>query len=190
MLCQDDVAPGEFLLVQCACQFFFWTGHISSCMFMINYWSSYHQVACLPCLVLVLDLQSFGRGCGVMMALQRFASSSIDHCQTFSVFMISRGSCPRFPASLFFSENSSGNALSQKSKNLGGDMARPHTQNLASPIFHFATLSTLMTTHHNGPKIGNTIGQFLNPPAMELYILATLEHHKSPGWCSNVADFF
>ena len=23
MLCQDDVAPGEFLLVQCACQLFF-----------------------------------------------------------------------------------------------------------------------------------------------------------------------
>ncbi len=44
--CQDDVAPGKFLLVQCACQLFFWTGHINSCMFMINYWSLYHQVAC------------------------------------------------------------------------------------------------------------------------------------------------
>jgi hypothetical protein len=37
MLCQDDIAPGEFLLVQCACQLFFWTEHINSCMFMINY---------------------------------------------------------------------------------------------------------------------------------------------------------
>jgi hypothetical protein len=37
ILCHDDVVPGEFLLVQCACQLFFWTGHINSCMFMINY---------------------------------------------------------------------------------------------------------------------------------------------------------
>jgi hypothetical protein len=26
MLCQDDVAPGEFLLIQCACQLFFGLG--------------------------------------------------------------------------------------------------------------------------------------------------------------------
>ncbi len=62
-------------------------------------------------------------------------------------------------------------------------------KNLASPIFDFATLSTLITTHHNGPKIGNTIGWFPNPPPMELFILAMLEHHKSPGWCVNVALF-
>jgi hypothetical protein len=36
MLCQDDVNPGEFLLIQCACQFC-WTGNFNSCMFMINY---------------------------------------------------------------------------------------------------------------------------------------------------------
>ncbi len=36
-LCQDDVASGEVLLFQCACQLFFLTGHINSCMFMINY---------------------------------------------------------------------------------------------------------------------------------------------------------
>ncbi len=34
--CQDDVSPGK-LLVQCPCQLFFWTGHVNSCMFMINY---------------------------------------------------------------------------------------------------------------------------------------------------------
>ncbi len=45
MLCQDDVAPGEFLLVQWACNLFFWPGHINSCMFTINYWSLFHQVA-------------------------------------------------------------------------------------------------------------------------------------------------
>ncbi len=33
--CQDEVAPGK-LLVQCPCPLFFWTGHINSCMFMIN----------------------------------------------------------------------------------------------------------------------------------------------------------
>ncbi len=38
MLCQDDIAPGEVLLLQCVCQLF-WIGHINSCMFMINYWS-------------------------------------------------------------------------------------------------------------------------------------------------------
>jgi hypothetical protein len=27
MLCQNDVAPGEFLLVQCACQLFFDWAH-------------------------------------------------------------------------------------------------------------------------------------------------------------------
>jgi hypothetical protein len=64
---------------------------------------------------------------------------------------------------------------------VGGDMSRPCTQNLALPIFDFATLSTLITTHHNGPKIGNTMGQFPKPPAMELLILVTLEHHKFPG---------
>ncbi len=36
MICQDDIAPGEVLLLQCAFQLF-WTGHINSCMFMINY---------------------------------------------------------------------------------------------------------------------------------------------------------
>ncbi len=45
MLCQDDIALGEFLLLQCACHFF-WTGHINSCVFMINCWSLYHQAAC------------------------------------------------------------------------------------------------------------------------------------------------
>ncbi len=30
--------------IQCACQFS-WTGHFNSCMFMINYWSVYHQAA-------------------------------------------------------------------------------------------------------------------------------------------------
>jgi hypothetical protein len=57
-------------------------------------------------------------------------------------------------------------------------MARTRTQNLALLIFDFTTLSTLITI---ALKIGKTMGGFLNPPAMELSILATLEHHKYPG---------
>jgi len=92
MLCQDDVAPVEFLLLQCVFQLF-WTEHINSCMFMINYWSLYHQAACLPCLVLVLDHQSFGRSWGVIWWLyceSRVRSSTIDHSQTFRCLIINK----------------------------------------------------------------------------------------------------
>ncbi len=44
MHCQDDVPPIEFLIIQCACQFF-WTRHFNSCMCMINCWSLYLQAA-------------------------------------------------------------------------------------------------------------------------------------------------
>ncbi len=44
MCCHNDVAPGDFLLIQCACQFF-WTGHFNSCMCIINCWLLYHQAA-------------------------------------------------------------------------------------------------------------------------------------------------
>ncbi len=45
MLCQDDIAPGEFLLLHSAYHLF-WTEHIKSCMFMINHWLLHHQAAC------------------------------------------------------------------------------------------------------------------------------------------------
>ncbi len=35
MHCQDDIAPGEFWLIQSACQLFL-SGHFNSCMFTIN----------------------------------------------------------------------------------------------------------------------------------------------------------
>ncbi len=67
--CQDDVAPGK-LLIQCACQFFLdWAHQLmyvhDQLMIVI---SSSGMLAMLA--VLVLDHQSFGRSCGVMMALQ------------------------------------------------------------------------------------------------------------------------
>ncbi len=44
MHCQDDVNPGEFWLLQCACQFC-WTGHFKSCMFLVHLWLLYHPAA-------------------------------------------------------------------------------------------------------------------------------------------------
>jgi hypothetical protein len=43
MLCQDGIPPREFF-TPFICML--WTRHINSCMFMINYWSLYHQAAC------------------------------------------------------------------------------------------------------------------------------------------------
>ncbi len=78
--------PREFLLLLCECHFF-WTGHINSCMFMINYWSLHNQVACYPCLVWVLDHWCFGRSWWLYSDLQGH-SSTVDHCQTFNVLII------------------------------------------------------------------------------------------------------
>jgi hypothetical protein len=47
---------------------------------------------------------------------------------------------------------------------LGGDMARPGTQNLALPIFDFAPP---LNANRNHPKTGKTMGGFPNPPTME-----------------------
>ncbi len=83
MLCQDGVAPGEFLLLQCAYQFF-WTGPFNSCMLMMNHWLLYHQAAWKPDLVWGLDHQSFGRSWGVIWWLyceSRGRSSTHDHSQ-------------------------------------------------------------------------------------------------------------
>ncbi len=89
----------------------------------------------------------------------------------------SRVSCPRVPAN-FFPENSGGKAHPQNFKNLGGNMARPHTRNLALPFFDLAPPSTPITII---AKIVETMGGFPNPPTMELSISAMLEHHKLPG---------
>ncbi len=45
MLCQNDIAPGEFLLVQCACQLFFGLGtstHVCSCKITDFYIIKWH----------------------------------------------------------------------------------------------------------------------------------------------------
>ncbi len=91
MLCQDDIAPGEFLLVQCACQSFFGLGtstHVCSWSIIDRYiikWHGSHAwywfwtiKAFLVEAVVLWWLYSNSWG----------HSSSIDHCQTFSVFII------------------------------------------------------------------------------------------------------
>jgi hypothetical protein len=78
------IDPRKFLLIQCTC-LFCWTGHFDTFMFKINYWLLYHQVAWQPCLVWVLDHQSFGRSWGVwwLYCESPGHSSAIDHSQTF-----------------------------------------------------------------------------------------------------------
>ncbi len=52
---------------------------------MINYWSLYCQVACWPCLIWMLDHQSFGKSWGVwwLYCESPGHSSTADHSQTF-----------------------------------------------------------------------------------------------------------
>ncbi len=90
MLCQDDIAPGEFLLVQCTCQLFFGLGtsthvclwSITDC-YIIKWhvshaWCWFWTIKALPEAKVLWWHYIDSRG----------HSSSIDHCQTFSVFMI------------------------------------------------------------------------------------------------------
>ncbi len=88
-LCQDDITPGEFLLLQCACQLF-WAGFINSCIFMINTdcyiikrhvshaWYWFWTIKALVEAVVLWRLYSNSRG----------HNSSVDHCQTFSFLII------------------------------------------------------------------------------------------------------
>jgi hypothetical protein len=90
MLCQDDVAPGEFLLVQCACQLFFGLGtstHV--CLWSItdryiikwhvsHAWCWFWTIKALVEAVVLWWRYSNLRG----------HNSSVDYCQTFNVFMI------------------------------------------------------------------------------------------------------
>jgi hypothetical protein len=90
MLCQDDVAPGEFFLIQCACQLFIGLGtstHVCSWSITDRYIIKWHiSYACywfwtIKALVKAVVLwwltsNSWGH------------SRSVDHCQTFSVFII------------------------------------------------------------------------------------------------------
>ncbi len=82
MICQDDVAPGEFLLVQCACQLFFGLGtstHVCPWSITDRYiikrhvshaWYWFWTIKTLVEAVVLWWLYSNSRG----------HSSSIDHC--------------------------------------------------------------------------------------------------------------
>ncbi len=89
MLCQDDIAPREFLLLQCAC-YYFGLGtstHVCSWSITDHYiikwrvchaWYWFWIIKALVEAVVLWWLYSNLRG----------HSSSVDHCQIFSVLMI------------------------------------------------------------------------------------------------------
>ncbi len=96
MLCQDDIAPGEFLLLQRACQLFFGLGtsthvfsrSITDC-YIIKWhvshaWCWFWTIKALIEAVVLWWLYSNSWG----------HNSSVDHCQTFSVFKTSKKTCP------------------------------------------------------------------------------------------------
>ncbi len=92
MLCQDDVAPGEFLLIQYAWQLFFGLGtstHVCSWSITDCYFIKWHVSHAwywfwtIKALVEAVVLWWF---CSNL----RGHSSSVDHCQTFSVFKTSK----------------------------------------------------------------------------------------------------
>ncbi len=56
---------------------------------------------------------------------------------------------------------------------------------LADFWYHAPSTPILITA-----EIVKTRGGFPNLPTMELLNSAMLEHHKFPGWCSNIACFF
>ncbi len=90
MLCQDDVVPGEFLLVQCARQLFFGLGtstHVCSWSITDRYiikWHVSHALCWFWTIKALVEAQVLWW----RYSNSRGHSSSIDHCQTFSVFMI------------------------------------------------------------------------------------------------------
>ena len=104
MLCQDDVAPGEFLLGQCACQLFFGlctSTHVCSWSITDRYiikrhvshaWYWYWTIKALVEAVVLRWLSSNSRG----------HSSSVDHCQTFSNFMIRLAKKPVLMAKMLY----------------------------------------------------------------------------------------
>ncbi len=94
MLCQDGVAPGEFLLVQCACQFFFGLGtstHVCSRSITDHYiikWHVRHAWYWFWTIKALVEAGVLRWLCSCSNL--RGHSSSVDHCQTFSVFKTSK----------------------------------------------------------------------------------------------------
>jgi hypothetical protein len=78
----------------------------------------------------------------------------------------------------FFSKKSGGKTLLQNLENPGGDMARPHNKNLASPIFDFAPPSTPIRFT---AEFVATMGGYSTSRVMDQRIISMLKHHKYPG---------
>jgi hypothetical protein len=79
----------------------------------------------------------------------------------------------------FFSKKSGGKTLLQENlENPGGDMARPHNKNLASPIFDFAPPSTPI--RFTAELVAN-MGGYSTSRVMDRRIISMLKHHKYPG---------
>ena len=104
MLCQDDTAPGEFLLIQCACLLFFGLGtsthvcswSITDCYIIKRHvspaWYWFWTIKVLVEAMVIWWFYSNSWGC----------SSSVDHCQTFSVFIIRLAKKPVFKAKMLY----------------------------------------------------------------------------------------
>ncbi len=104
MLCQDDIAPGEFLLLQCACQCFFGLGtstHVCSWSITDRYiikrhvshaWCWFWTIKALVEAEVLWWLYSDLQG----------HSSFVDHCQTFSVFIIRLAKKPVLKAKMLY----------------------------------------------------------------------------------------
>ena len=104
MLCQDDIAPGEVLLFQCACQLIFGLGtstHV--CLSSITdfyiikrhvspawYWFWTIKALVEAMVLWWFYSNSWGH------------SSSVDHCQTFGVFMIRLAKKPVLKAKMLY----------------------------------------------------------------------------------------
>ncbi len=90
MLCQDDMATGEFLVVQCACQLFFGLGtstHVCSWSITDHYiimWHGSHAWCWFWTIKALVEAEVLWWH----YSNSRGHSSFVDHCQTFSVFMI------------------------------------------------------------------------------------------------------
>ncbi len=104
MLCQDDVAPGEFLLGQCACQLFFGldtSTHVCSWSITDPYNIKWH-VSHAWCWFRTIKALVEAEVLWWCYSNLRGHNSSIDHCQTFSVFMIRVAKKPVLKAKMLY----------------------------------------------------------------------------------------
>ncbi len=103
MLSQDDIAPGEFLLLQCACQFFGLGTATHVCPWSItdryiikrhvsHAWCWFQTIKAL------IEAEVLWWFCSNLQG----HSSSVDHCQTFSIFIIRLAKKPVLKATMLY----------------------------------------------------------------------------------------